>query len=81
MTDVGNVHFVKGRGTQVLAPSSDPHDLLVRIRLRVSYISPSNGRLELEQEVEVRYHVHVHSSLLYSGLRSSGVRAHVSHSD
>lgn len=56
------------------------HDPLARIRLRVSYISSSNGCLGLDQEVEVRHHVRVHSSLLHSGLRSSGTRAHVSQS-
>jgi hypothetical protein len=32
MADVGSVHFVKGRNTQVLVPqpSADPHDPLVR---------------------------------------------------
>jgi hypothetical protein len=72
MTDVNNLHFVKGRGTQMLVPqsSSDPRDPLVHIRLPVSDISPSSGRLGLEQEVEVRCHAHVHSSLLHSRLRS-----------
>lgn len=35
MADVGSVHFVKGRGTQVLVPqpSADPNDPLVRALL------------------------------------------------
>jgi hypothetical protein len=81
MTDVGNLHFVNGHGTQTLVPqpSSDLCDPLVHIRLCVSYISLSNGRLELEQEV-VEVRCHAHSSLLHSRLRSSGARAHASQS-
>ena len=39
MTDVGSVHFVKGRHTEVLVPqpSADPQDPLVRPPLRNNF--------------------------------------------
>ena len=83
MADVGSLHFVKGRGTEVLVPqpSADPHDPLVRTAcpcVQTITILLANNDVELEQEVEVPRHVDVHNGLLFSRLRSSGPGTHVS---
>ncbi len=53
MADVGSIHFVKDRGTQVLVPqpSADPQDPLVRVLFShyiVSLISDAHVRTGAE---------------------------------